>query len=79
MTFFFNSWRFDIEPNVTVKNDINLTIDGENIDGLKGEVGKDASMRLILISLVMVVIGLLCFSIFSDDVKNDPSPDIGFV
>ena len=45
------------------------------IDGLKGEVGKDASMRLILISLVMVVIGLLCFSIFSDDVKNDPSPD----
>ena len=37
MTVFFNSCRFDVEPNVTVKNDINLTIDGENIDGLKGE------------------------------------------
>jgi len=32
-----NSCRFDVEPNVLVKNDINLTIDGENIDGLQGE------------------------------------------
>ena len=32
-----NSCRFDVEPNVSVKNDINLTIDGENIDGLQGE------------------------------------------
>jgi len=32
-----NSCRFDVEPNVSVKNDINLTIDGENIDGPQGE------------------------------------------
>jgi len=32
-----NSCRFDVSPNVSVKNDINLTIDGENIDGLQGE------------------------------------------
>jgi|TARA_B110000438_G_scaffold30960_1_gene30433 hypothetical protein len=27
----------DVKPNVTVENDINLTIDGENIDGIQGE------------------------------------------
>ncbi|MDA0757694.1 MAG: hypothetical protein O3C01_03380 [Bacteroidetes bacterium] len=26
-----------VEPNVDVKNDIHLTIDGENIDGIQGE------------------------------------------
>jgi hypothetical protein len=26
-----------VRPSVHVTNDINLTIDGENIDGLKGE------------------------------------------
>lgn len=26
-----------VRPSVNVTNDINLTIDGENIDGLKGE------------------------------------------
>jgi len=31
------SCRFDVEPTVTIKNDINLTIDGENIDGIQGE------------------------------------------
>ena len=37
ITFTFMSCRFDVEPNVTIKNDINLTIDGENIDGIQGE------------------------------------------
>tara|TARA_B100001059_G_C17733741_1_gene527684 strand:+ start:665 stop:892 length:228 start_codon:yes stop_codon:yes gene_type:complete len=32
-----SSCRWDVEPNVSVKNDINLTIDGENIDGIQGE------------------------------------------
>ena len=27
----------DVKPTVTVNNDINLTIDGENIDGVQGE------------------------------------------
>ncbi|MDA8859537.1 hypothetical protein N9I39_02515 [Flavobacteriaceae bacterium] len=31
------SCRFDVEPNVTVNNDINLTIDGENLDGVQGK------------------------------------------
>jgi hypothetical protein len=35
--FTFSSCGFDVKPNVSVKNDINLTIDGENIDGLQGE------------------------------------------
>ena len=35
--FTFSSCGFDVKPNVFVKNDINLTIDGENIDGLQGE------------------------------------------
>tara|TARA_B100000953_G_C17879636_1_gene377546 strand:+ start:527 stop:685 length:159 start_codon:yes stop_codon:yes gene_type:complete len=26
-----------VEPNVTIKNDINLTIDGENVDGIQGK------------------------------------------
>ncbi|SUZ85846.1 uncharacterized protein METZ01_LOCUS38700 [marine metagenome] len=28
---------FKVEPNVTIKNDINLTIDGENVDGIQGK------------------------------------------
>ncbi|MDA9067409.1 hypothetical protein N9R45_00270 [Flavobacteriaceae bacterium] len=35
--FTFVSCRFDVEPNVTVNNDINLTIDGENLDGVQGK------------------------------------------
>jgi len=27
----------DVKPNVEVENNINLTIDGENIDGVQGE------------------------------------------
>ena len=27
----------DVKPNVSVENDINLTIDGENMDGIQGE------------------------------------------
>ena len=26
-----------MKPNVTINNDINLTIDGENVDGVEGE------------------------------------------
>ena len=37
IAFTFNSCGFDVKPNVEVKNNINLTIDGENIDGLQGE------------------------------------------
>ncbi|MDC0382577.1 hypothetical protein OAM57_00810 [Flavobacteriaceae bacterium] len=37
ITFTFISCGIDVKPNVTVKNDINLTIDGENIDGIQGE------------------------------------------
>ena len=37
ITFTFTSCRLDVSPNVTVKNDINLTIDGENLDGVQGE------------------------------------------
>ena len=37
ITFTFTSCRFDVSPNITVKNDINLTIDGENLDGVQGE------------------------------------------
>ena len=28
---------FKVNPTVSIKNDINLTIDGENIDGIQGE------------------------------------------
>ena len=28
---------FKVSPNVSVKNDINLTINGENLDGIQGE------------------------------------------
>ena len=31
------SCRLDVEPNVEVKNDIHLTIDGENLEGFVGE------------------------------------------
>ena len=37
ITFTFSSCGFDVKPTVTVNNDINLTIDGENIDGVQGE------------------------------------------
>ena len=37
ITFTFISCGLDVKPTVTVKNDINLTIDGENIDGIQGE------------------------------------------
>ena len=51
-----NSCRFDVEPNVLVKNDINLTIDGENIDGLQGEwtisvEEKDEKKEIIIITI----------------------------
>ena len=37
LAFTFTSSGFDVQPNVEVKNNINLTIDGENIDGVQGE------------------------------------------
>lgn len=37
IAFTLTSCGFDVKPNVAVKNNINLTIDGENIDGLQGE------------------------------------------
>ena len=51
-----NSCRFDVEPNVLVKNDINLTIDGENIDGPQGEwtisvEEKDKKKEIIIITI----------------------------
>ena len=33
----FISCMGDVKPNISVENDINLTIDGENIDGVQGE------------------------------------------
>ena len=33
----FVSCMGDVKPNVSVENDINLTIDGENMDGIQGE------------------------------------------
>mgnify|MGYP005659814465 FL=1 len=33
----FISCGVDVKPNVTINNDINLTIDGENVDGIQGE------------------------------------------
>ena len=33
----FVSCMGDVKPNISVENDINLTIDGENIDGVQGE------------------------------------------
>ena len=33
----FISCGVDLKPNVTINNDINLTIDGENVDGVEGE------------------------------------------
>ena len=38
ITFTFISCdAFKVSPNVSVKNDINLTINGENLDGIQGE------------------------------------------
>ena len=37
ITFTFISCMGDVNPTVTVNNDINLTIDGENMDGIQGE------------------------------------------
>ena len=38
ITFTFTSCdAFKVNPTVTVNNDINLTIDGENMDGVQGE------------------------------------------
>ena len=37
IAFTLTSCGFDVLPNVEVENNINLTIDGENIDGLQGE------------------------------------------
>ena len=38
ITFTFISCdAFKANPTVTVNNDINLTIDGENMDGIQGE------------------------------------------
>ena len=37
ISFTFISCGLDVKPTVTVNNDINLTIDGENIDGIQGE------------------------------------------
>ena len=33
----FISCGVELKPNVTINNDINLTIDGENVDGIQGE------------------------------------------
>jgi hypothetical protein len=38
ITFTFISCdAFKVNPNVSVKNDINLTINGENLNGIQGE------------------------------------------
>ena len=38
ITFTFISCdAFKVNPNVSVKNDINHTINGENLDGIQGE------------------------------------------
>lgn len=37
LAFTFTSCGLDVKPNVEVENNINLTIDGENIDGVQGE------------------------------------------
>ncbi len=34
----FISCMGDVKPNISVENDINLTIDGENIDGVQGRM-----------------------------------------
>lgn len=41
------------------------------IGKLRGEVTKDKTMRIVLTILVLVVIGLLCFSIFKEKTKPD--------
>lgn len=37
IVFTFNSCRMDVEPDVTINNDIMLSVDGENMDGVVGE------------------------------------------
>ena len=37
IAFTFNSCNSWLSPDVEVKNDINITIDGENLDGVQGE------------------------------------------
>ena len=37
IAFTFNSCNSWLSPYVSVKNDINITIDGENLDGVQGE------------------------------------------
>ncbi len=37
MAFTLTSCGFDVKPNVSVKSDINLTIDDENLEGVQGE------------------------------------------
>ena len=37
MAFTFTSCGFDVKPNVSVKSDINLTIDDENLEGVQGK------------------------------------------
>ena len=37
IAFTFNSCNSWLSPSVSVKNDINITIDGENLDGAQGE------------------------------------------
>ncbi|MDA9550491.1 hypothetical protein N9C38_03340 [Flavobacteriaceae bacterium] len=37
IAFTFNSCNSWLSPSVSVKNDINITIDGENLDGVQGE------------------------------------------
>ncbi|MBC8306621.1 MAG: hypothetical protein H8E55_64050 [Pelagibacterales bacterium] len=37
ISFTITSCGLDVKPNVSIKNDINLTIDGENVDGIQGK------------------------------------------
>ena len=37
IAFTFNSCNSWLSPSVSVKNDINITIYGENLDGVQGE------------------------------------------
>ena len=37
IVFTFSSCRMDVEPDVTINNDIMLSVDGENMDGVVGE------------------------------------------
>lgn len=37
ISFTITSCGLDVKPNVSIKNDISLTIDGENVNGIEGE------------------------------------------